>query len=104
MIHIFKHSDGTYDRATVRKGRFIHGSNQRYERKIDVIKTIVRDLNEVDGCDNRPLPFLKIDVQDDTGDNPVMCEVHELRPYLRIKEPKPKRMKKYIPNNNKSKK
>ena len=44
MIHIFKHSDGTFDRATVRKGKYIHGSNQHYERIGKVVRTIVQDL------------------------------------------------------------
>ena len=102
MIHIFKHSDGTFDRATVRKGRFIHGSNQRYSKKSAVIRTIYQDLDEIileDATDE-----LCVLYQDDTGDKPVLMMFF----YWQKKSVKcghqPKRMKKYIPNNNKSKK
>lgn len=102
MIHIFKHSDGTFDRATVRKGKYIHGSNQGYKRKIDVLMTIVKDLSDVYAqvISNNVFTL----VQDDTGDKPVLCTVNTTKPYLVISKKQPKNMKKYIPNQYKSKK
>jgi len=103
MIHIFKHSDGTYDRATVRKGRFIHGSNQRYSKKSAVIRTILQDLGEV-VIEFGDISEKVILFQDDTGDNPVLMVASYAENKVTRFSTQPKRMKKYIPNNNKSKK
>ena len=47
MIHIIKNSDGTFDQVTVRSGKLIQRSNQGYENKLDLVDTIIADLQEV---------------------------------------------------------
>lgn len=94
MIHIFKHSDGTFDRATVRKGRYIHGSNQHYSKKSAVISSI--------NIDRKDFYSIGVYVQDDTGDKPILMYLSSIG--FNKCDSQPKRMKKYIPNNNKSKK
>ena len=87
MVHLFKHTDGTFDIARVHaNGNFIAGSQQHYENKgdaLDAIRSGMHDYGNTKGY---------CYFQDDTGeiskiylinDLPAGIEGTDLRPHNR---------------------
>ena len=97
MLHIFKHDDGTFDFASIRKGRYIYGSNQHYEKKSDVIKTIQGNINHDYGG------IAWIYMQDDTMDKPKACILYRTGPRKLHDTHYIKPSKPYIPQQKKKK-
>jgi hypothetical protein len=94
MIHLFKHNDGKFDFAIVRKGNYIDGSSQHYERRSKVISAIRANMKH----DYNSL-FLYL--QDDTNDKSVIVRLthNDMVSYTSMKT-----SKKYTPKSNSKKK
>lgn len=95
MVHLFKHSDGKFDIALIRKGRVIVFSNQHYSKKLGCYGAIVSMMDTCFFNGNQSTYSL---FQDDSLKKPTVFEIDENG---RIKPVPLKPSKPYIPSKRK---